>query len=346
MIILLDGIMGSGKSYYAVDYIHKNKDKYFKVYTNIDGFKYSDNVEELKFSWFEGVINDLKLIYDDESTSDQDLWNHLYNIGFLNSNQKDDIKPVLFVFDEAHNFFDKKSDLLTWFITYHRHFFIDAILITQTYNLIHYSYHKLFENIIHAIPASRRLFNSKFKYQKHIKLPISDGKNGTYSGDIYLKKDPKVFAMYQSGDKVRTKSYLHKYIYYLVGFLVLGFFAFYYLRSQFTPDKSKISKQDINTTTKSKHYKNISTHSFSFDDKKYLIFKCVSNSCVSVKKDIDISFDIDDLQTLLTQSDSTYLRSRKINKDFAYVYLLVTDEFLKFFKKRSDTDEKGFHIIN
>jgi len=344
MIILLDGIMGSGKSYYAVDFIFKKKNDYYKIYTNIDGFKYSENIEPFKFSWFIDILTELKLIYDDENSSDEDLWEYLYSIGFLNSNQKEDIKPVLFVIDEAHNFFDKKNDLLTWFITYHRHYFIDAILITQTYSLIHSSYHKLFENIIHAIPASRRLLNSNFKYQKHIKLPISDGKYGTYSGDIYLKKNPKVFAMYQSGDRVRTKSYLHKYIYYFIGFVILGFFAFYKLKQQLTPESKKdtnVNKSESNITKKI--YKDVS--SLTFSTKHYLIIKCIDSTCKGVDKTLNIVFNIDDLEELLSNTDSKYLRAKKINDNFAYLYLLVNDEFLELFKKRSDKNE-GFHIIN
>lgn len=344
MITLVDGLMGSGKSYYAVHYIHSKKDEYYHIYTNIDGFKFSDNIKPLQFSWLLGILDDLKLIYDDESKSDQDLWDYLYSIGFLNSNVKEEIKPVLIVLDEAHNEFDAKNNLLTWFITYHRHLFIDAIFITQTYTLIHYSYHKLFENILHAIPASKQLFTFKFKYQKHIKLPISDGKFGTYSGDIYLKKDPSVFALYQSGDKVRSKSFVKKYLYYLVGFAVLALFGFFYVLYTFTSKVEPVRSVTPSSSNSTVVLKGVPSSVSSLSDSLYLRFDCFLDVCTN--KENGISFSVDDVEYLLKNTDSKFLRAVKRSGGFASLYVLASPRFMDLFKNRSEKDEKGFSFIH
>jgi len=41
MIKFIDGTPGSGKSYYAVDYAYHNHAKYYKIFTNINGFKFN-----------------------------------------------------------------------------------------------------------------------------------------------------------------------------------------------------------------------------------------------------------------------------------------------------------------
>jgi hypothetical protein len=220
--------------------------------------------------------------------------------------------------------------------------FIDALLITQSYNLLYTTYHKLFENIIHAIPASKMLIANKFKYQKHIKLPMSDGKFGTHAGDIYLKKDKKVFELYQSGDKVRAKSLLSKYIYYFVGFFVFAVLSFIYLKkAYFTPKKSNdIPKQYIetNSTTNPKRY--ISPGGFG--DKFYITLKCINKTCTNTKKHIYLN--IDDLPKIIEYSDSKFLSSTKINDNYVYIYLLVSSDFISYFEERKN--EKGYTILN
>ena len=343
MITIIDGLMGSGKTYYAVDFIFNHKNDYSKIYTNIDSFKYQHNIKPLKFSYVLGILEAAKAIYDQEDTSDQDIWNYLFSEGFLNSSDSSEILPVLLVIDEAHNEFDKKNELLTWFITYHRHLFIDAILITQTFNLIHYSYHKLFESILHAIPSSRQLIGNKFKYQKHIKLPIQDGKFGTLTGEIYLKKDQEVFSMYQSGDKVRSKSLINKYLYYIIVFVAAGAFGFYQLINYLSPEPIEpIHKKSYNVDSNT--VKTTSNHKLK--GLTYLKVNCFSVSCQNKKQ--NINFNIDDLQMLLDSTNSKYLRSVKVSDSFANVYLLVSSDFINLFlgAKKNEKNNNGFSFLN
>ncbi|RRS30987.1 MAG: hypothetical protein P794_05050 [Epsilonproteobacteria bacterium (ex Lamellibrachia satsuma)] len=344
MITIIDGLMGAGKTYYSVDFIYNNHDKYFNVFTNIDGFKFYDNVKPLKFSYILGVLDDLKSIYDREDTTDQDLWTHLYSIGFLNSSDKDFIKPVLIVMDEAHNEFDKKNDLLTWLITYHRHLFIDLILITQTFSLIHYSYHKLFESILHAMPSSRQIIGNKFKYQKHIKLPITDGKYGTFVGDVFLKKNKAVFDLYQSGDKVRSKNLLRRYIYLIAAGVVLVLVGFYFVVNYFFPSSVPSVSSSLPVQSDKKTVVRHASKPVVFSNAKYIKLDCYLTTCTSKSENIDLN--VDDLQYLLKDTNSKVTSTLKFSKDRAFVYLLASPEFLGLFHNRSDKNEKGFSLFN
>lgn len=210
MFVLIDGVMGSGKTYYAVHRAYKSMQDYYKVYTNINEFKYQYNIYELKWNWLFSHLVNLKEIYDLSDTDDSHLLEYLIDNDIIGQNKE----RILIVLDEAHNQFDKKVDVLTWFITYHRHLYIDVLLITQSYSLINREYYKLMEYFIHAVPASRRLVASNFRYKKYMAVPFSE--KDTFVGSETLSFDDSIFALYGSGDKVKVKSFVRKYVIYAV----------------------------------------------------------------------------------------------------------------------------------
>ncbi len=331
MFKCIDGLQGSGKSYYAVAKIKEKKSEYFKVLTNIDSFKFFDNVELLKFNELLDVLGDCQAKYDNEE-DDSVLKAILIDKGYISKD-----KPLLLVIDEAHNFFDKKNDLLTWFITYHRHLYIDVYLITQTYSLIHYSYHKLIQEYIHALPQDRQIFGGKFKYQKHIAVPYN--KQFTQAGNEYLKLDKSIFNMYQSGDKVRSKSVIRKYLYYVIALAVGGGFAFYYMIQYFfmpseptlEPKKAEVSKivSVVPPPVKKSELLGLTL----------LEFTCSVKRCTNKREGINFSLDL--LQLLVDESKSKIIKVDRNFKNLSTITVLVSDDFLNFFPKGVSNEKRN-----
>lgn len=227
MISFFTGVPGSGKTYYAVDKIFNNfstdstaqRDKkatYENCYTNINEFKYNK---------VEGV---LKLDFDE-------LKKHLTILHNLYKEKKDDeflilkckefnIHNTLFVIDEAHNFFDVKDSVLVWWLSYHRHLFHEIILITQNISLIESKYKSFSEFFYRAAPQSLTLFKSHFKYFVYCQSRM--GANSK-TGVIKLKRNKKVFELYQSGDTINAQNIILKYIIYS---FVIFLFLFIYIK--------------------------------------------------------------------------------------------------------------------
>lgn len=100
MFVLVTGKPGSGKSYYAVNYIYSNKDNYFSIECNINGIRFSDNVTALNFKRLYKIIEECKRIYDSQIASlgdgsqanviDEPIIDYLLSIGFIEFNPKYD----------------------------------------------------------------------------------------------------------------------------------------------------------------------------------------------------------------------------------------------------------------
>lgn len=354
MITLVDGIPGAGKSYYAVHYMFANTSKYYKIFNNIDSFKYYDNIQELKFSKFIENIAHCKDIYDNESKSDKDIWTYLMSVDLLNSDEKEFITPVLIVLDEAHNYFDIKTDLYVWFLTYHRHLFIDIILVTQDSNLLHFAYRKLFQNILHAVPGDKQLtikkviqiltpgkkesLGGRLKYQRHIKLPLADGKYGTHFGDIFLDAKKEVFALYNSGDNVRSPYAFSKYIYFGAALLFSGLAAIYLLFNSFF-SVEKVSYESVNNlapvSTVISSPKHINSD---FTEVSYIKLDCIVDNCFNNERNINLN--IGDLNVTLSQTKSKVLSFRQDGESLAIITILATKDFKNLFHSGANNDDK------
>ena len=354
MFILVDGIMGSGKTYYAVDYIKKNHNKYYKVLNNINGFKYQDNIQKLYFDVAPDNsvsmldhFDELKSIYDRPETDDNDLIDYMIQHDFIKK-ESEKIIPLLMVIDEAQNYFNKKDELLIWVQTYHRHFYCDFILITQSYNLIYSSYLKQFEYFVHSIPLSRKLIKNGFSYQKHISVPYRDGKTGTKFEDVKLKHNPDVFAMYQSGDKVRVKSVFRKYFVYILIFALLFVSLIYFMFNYFfSPSQEKKSiKQNIETHRNVTGQRNVTSGKRDYtsvnEGDRYLRIKCFGDRCIDEKLHID--FKIQDMPYLLEQTGSKFLRSEVPARNYVILYMIATVDFFNLFEGASN-ENKGLSLL-
>lgn len=187
---IIDGVPGSGKSYYAVkhlsdNYFEKQKDGRFElvkdivIITNIDDFQpehiaLKPLIKEL------GVKEFFSDHFQRALTECLDL-------------------PIVYIIDEAQKYFRKGArdldDVFTYF-EYHRHYGHDIYLITQNAKKLPPDLVLLTEYIITAAPRSRSVIG-EFKYKW-----LSDGELLKREG---FKPDSSVFALYKSMDRKETE---------------------------------------------------------------------------------------------------------------------------------------------
>ena len=210
-IRLIQGKIGSGKTYYAVNHvlrsyyvwsdeidswIPKEKDVDVRVYTNIKNMKLGEDLD--------------KVIADSGGLNS--FFNNKYQESFcMNSN-------VIYIIDEAQagNYFHRKFYDVNVFLFFqmHRHLGCDIYLITQDVRCLAKELQQLAEYVIKAVRRSNSIGRS-FTYK-------------FYSGDECfktkrIKQDQKVFGMYRSmiiGEGEKIKSIPFKHILIFVGLVV------------------------------------------------------------------------------------------------------------------------------
>jgi hypothetical protein len=210
-IRLIQGKIGSGKTYYAVNHVLKSyytwsdeldswvpkeKDVDVRVYTNIKNMKLGDDLDK-----FIADAGGLSTFFDNK-----------YQETFcMNSN-------VIYIIDEAQagNYFHRKFYDVNVFLFFqmHRHLGCDIYLITQDVRCLARELQQLAEYVIKAVRRSNSIGKS-FTYK-------------FYSGDECfktkrIKQDQKVFGMYRSmivgeGEKIRSIPFKHILIF--VGLVV------------------------------------------------------------------------------------------------------------------------------
>jgi len=161
MADFIGGVQGSGKSYYMAHYIYNQYEKFEEVYTNIDEFVYQE-VKKLDMSAFKVRISKLYDMQVNQNKSDEDI---LKEWGTSNT--------TLYVIDEAHNYFNKKDPIMTWFITYHRHLYIELFLLSQNIQLIHAD-NRIFNNYYIAYPPVKQFSKKRIRYAQYIGYPLND----------------------------------------------------------------------------------------------------------------------------------------------------------------------------
>jgi len=210
-IRLIQGKIGSGKTYYAVNHVLKSyytwsdeldswvpkeKDVNVRVYTNIKNMKLGEDLD--KFISNAGGLST--------------FFNNKYQETFcMNSN-------VIYIIDEAQagNYFHRKFYDVNVFLFFqmHRHLGCDIYLITQDVRCLARELQQLAEYVIKAVRRSNSIGKS-FTYK-------------FYSGDECfktkrIKQDQKVFGMYRSmiiGEGEKIKSIPIKHILIFVGLVV------------------------------------------------------------------------------------------------------------------------------
>ncbi|WNY98270.1 DUF2075 domain-containing protein [Sulfurospirillum sp. 'SP'] len=256
MVYLIIGVPGSGKTYKAVYDVYKEitseKKKYKHIYTNINGFNYDkanevaqiqDYVKPFEFHDLNTHIMDeyefftaqkekksrkipkiaLKTddvqspVLEEESIIDYDEA----------CKQKGIYAPFfdsLIIIDECHLYFEDKTDEpKIRFLSYHRHFNIDIVLITQGKNLIHKKYLSFVESMYKALPGAKRIFSTRFRYRHYASYQEY---SQNIIGTISISLEPKVSELYNSGANKISPSMLKKFLLPLIGLLFLTFLGY------------------------------------------------------------------------------------------------------------------------
>lgn len=244
MIYMVEGVPGSGKTYYAVNEISNAlKLKNRPIFTNIN-FKipFDDLLkpldvrdfqtfckDELDFfnSFRETLSNQLDESFDhvdsDSEDSDQDHNDSIsnnYDEVLKKSGLLDKYGSALIVWDECHNDLDDRKPEFVRFLSYHRHFEdMDVIFITQNLGLIDRKYKRFIDIYVFAQSAVKRFLSSVFRY----KLYTSSQQFTKYHiKDVSLSSNQKIFSLYDSGSYKPNKSvFLQKLLPILGGVIFL-----------------------------------------------------------------------------------------------------------------------------
>ena len=389
MFILITGKPRSGKSYYAVDYIEKNRHKFHKIYSDINGLKMKGNIEPLNFKKLMEIITNCKDIYDANiaklgenktvNNIDKDIIDYLLSVDYIKINEnytknKEEIKKrdeysktkrwllntfsplneeqryftTLLLIDEAQNHFPSQAegrriagdDVILWWISYHGHLYQDVMLLSQNYHKINASYIYDIEYFLDAQSSSRNILGNKawnFTYKHYLNTPFN---KTNFVTKIKIKKRKKVFALYESGDKVRTKSVVLPFL-ILAGLgLIAVILMFKYIASTLAPskpDKSPsaiVSKQPTNQQTKDYKTNEIKTEEDNTEEeddrKRYIEIECISKRCKN--KSLNITFNRSTLRELLKTTKSKRLSFTRLSESDTKYSLLVTDSFINLFK--------------
>ncbi len=214
-IRIIEGVPGSGKTYYAVrhlakHYFNKQKDGSYELskpctlITNIDSFQ-PDHLslqDEIKDAG--GVENFFSYDYQERYKEGKD--------------------PIVYILDEAQRFFRKGqrnlAEVYSYF-EYHRHWGQDIYLVTQNSKKLPPDIVYLVEYIIVAAPRTRSILGElKYKW-------ISEGEIIKREG---FRPDQGVFALYKSmdvGESEQIKNPIMKTVYITLVIVVVVVFAGY-----------------------------------------------------------------------------------------------------------------------
>lgn len=344
------GIPRSGKTYYATYQIYNHflnaktkSDKYNFCYTNINQFRFN-KCEKFKKYEHDIFYEQLKILHSmySNKANDEELLIKAKEFGICNS---------LYVIDECHNDFlyGKYDDVLTWFLTYHGHLFVDIYFITQNLSLIPAPYKKLGEFFIQAIPPTRRLFVNKMRYI-------------TYTGYQLYKKDrdkdftiPKlyeVFELYVSGANNNSKSSVKRLFYIFLFISLVVFVLSYYFVSSINPNKKTENtnfQTPTNTNTNKKISLNNSLNTKPIEEKKInknnysdlYIYKiiCVNRkNCIINNKD---NIDYEVLQYILLNSEKIYSNNSYSDATTIKITLIYDFDIFKNFIEKKGKDLKN-----
>ncbi|MDP2750447.1 MAG: zonular occludens toxin domain-containing protein, partial [Nanoarchaeota archaeon] len=171
--------------------------------------------------------------------------NFLDNIGNYDNYLKasgllDELGGSLIVWDECQNDLEENDPIWIRFFSYHRHFEIDMILITQDLSLIHRKYKAFMDKFYFGQNAAKRFMSKTLRYKVYCD---SKEYKKFYIETISLKMVKEIHDFYDSGSYEVGKSQLKKLLFIPVVIII----ALYIGVSKFLEPPEQ-SKQDTNTT--------------------------------------------------------------------------------------------------
>lgn len=181
MFRIVTGVLGAGKTFYAVNYLKKFC-KYDKLYNTMildSDVLLVTNITDIKVS---------HLTYDE-----------FRELGLMDIDEckryvmKFRYRRIIIIIDEAQRYFANLRDAKEFFFfEYSRHLGMDIFLIMQTINAIPRRLAEISEYIIEAQSRTKAIIG--FQYA------MRDSKNGDVLSRITIKKDTQVFKLYKSFD--------------------------------------------------------------------------------------------------------------------------------------------------
>jgi zona occludens toxin len=253
MVFFLTGVPGSGKTYYLVNYAEQNIEKvdkktnekqYLQIVHNISGYKRGFYVD-FGIDYLPKIIslNEYYLEIKKDLNKDDLLIKKAEELG---------IYKILLIIDECHLYFvndfsekgKKQYYALLWFISYHRHLYVDMVLATQNLSLVDYKFKAFAEFYVKAIPSSMRFNLNPFASPKFTYYYFPDSKmwNDTKFKTEKLTAEKRIFDLYTSGDAVKKqKVYLQTLLLIGGSLIVVGALAilFQYTFTRNVPKKDK-----------------------------------------------------------------------------------------------------------
>ena len=224
MIIVVSGVPGAGKSYWAVYHLLKGRFKDCIIFTNLELKQRLNRVNLVKFEKKYFTVNYVKKLKER-------IQSH-----------------IVYIIDEAQVYFRSMPDSdVRYFFEYHRHLGIDIVLITQNPKLIHETIRILAEYEIKAQRKSLRFLNRfvYYYYQAGEKFHVET-----------LPYDHDVFSFYRSfqfsTETIENRSAYTLYLILLGLFITLAVFSYSYLQSKFFAKvKSKVKSSSPSFTVAS-----------------------------------------------------------------------------------------------
>lgn len=218
-LLAITGKIGSGKSYYAVNYLLK---KYYDFIPELFDYVPKKNliiVSNIRSLLLEHIDLQQELDkYDNEKDGLKAIFSETFVNKFPGCN-------IIYIIDECQKFFDRKyydKEVFLFFQTC-RHFGTDVLIITQDMASVAKEIRVLYENEIVCAPRSKRLKNV-FRYT------MVSGSDTV--GTENIKFDRRVASYYTSflsDEVVKPKSMLTKYVVIAVSLLsavVISFIIF------------------------------------------------------------------------------------------------------------------------
>ncbi|MFN3978696.1 MAG: zonular occludens toxin domain-containing protein, partial [Sulfurihydrogenibium azorense] len=236
MITIIEGVPGSGKTYFAVfKTVEKlNRIKYTKIniITNIENFQVNDDrVHLTTFETQEELFRILNVDYFKENYT----FNYEYNF---------------IIVDECQRYFYKMSNKdVLFFLQYHRHLNCDIFLITQTMRSLPSEIVFLAESFVEAIPRSFTLKNI-FRYN------VRDIATKEVIDRFTLPVKSEIFSMYRSAHIENTdrKNFFHQKIFISIAIfaaaillLLYSFYSIFYSKKQEYANKQQNQTQKQQT---------------------------------------------------------------------------------------------------
>lgn len=230
MLRAITGNPGSGKTYYAMNYLRKFTD-YDKIYNQ---FILQSHV---------CLITNIDDVHVNHISVDQFMDWRLYLIDNIREFMaKYSYTRIIMIVDEAQRYFSNlKDNDIYYFFEYHRHLGIDIILISHNIYQLPRRLVSLCEYVIEAMPRIYRTVG--FKYQN------KDSITGSVIFTSHLRIDKSVFLLYKSfehDESVKPTSIVaKKLVTSVAAFLIVIAGAYFWVLHGNLFDKSNLRSSQV-----------------------------------------------------------------------------------------------------